>query len=162
MSLQEEIKKINERIEALNKDMQSLMSELDAGVENDFPQDGEEYWYIDDDAEVMNIEWYDSEYSRGRVSIGNIFRNEKEAEFAVGKLKVEAELRKFSRPFENGKFNYYISLSVDDDVVEAKVQFIGFYCSQGTIYFESEEKAQQAIEAVGEERIKKYIFGEEV
>ena len=70
-------------------------------------------------------------------------------------------MRKYGRSFENGKFNYYISLSVDDDVVEAKVHFIRFYCSQGTIYFESEEKAQQAIEAVGEERIKKYIFGVE-
>lgn len=159
MSLQEEIKKINEKIEALNKDMQSLMSELDAGVENDFPQDGEEYWYIDDDAEVMNIEWYDSEYSRGRVSIGNIFRNEKEAEFAVGKLKVEAELRKFSRPFEKGEYNSYIFFYIDGDYLE-----VGYKVStpsQGAIYFESEEKAQQAIESVGEERIKKYIFGEE-
>ena len=33
--------------------------------------------------------------------------------------------------------------------------------SQGTIYFESKEKAQQAIETVSEERIKKYIFGVE-
>ena len=159
MSLQEEIKKINEKIEALNKDMQSLMSELDAGVENDFPQDGEEYWYIDDDAEVMNIEWYDSEYSRGRVSIGNIFRNEDQAEFAVEKLKVEAELRKFGRPFEIYGTNYYLYFAKDDG-------FIGIAClttslAQGAIYFESEEKAQQAISTVGEERIKKYIFGVE-
>ena len=159
MSLQEEIKKINERIEALNKDMQSLMSELDAGVENDFPQDGEEYWYIDDDAEVMNIEWYDSEYSRGRVSIGNIFRNEKEAEFAVGKLKVEAELRKFSRPFEDGEKNNHIKYSPSFGELSVLTSFS--YQDQGAIYFESEEKAQKAIEAVGEERIKKYIFGEE-
>ena len=159
MSLQEEIKKINEKIEALNKDMQSLMSELDAGVENDFPQDGEEYWYIDDDAEVMNIEWYDSEYSRGRVSIGNIFRNEDEAELAVGKLKVEAELRKFSKTFECGIFNYYIFFDIDGD--NLKIDFRSSCQPQGAIYFESEEKAQQAIESVGEERIKKYIFGVE-
>ena len=159
MSLQEEIKKINEKIEALNKDMQSLMSELDAGVENDFPQDGEEYWYIDDDAEVMNIEWYDSEYSRGRVSIGNIFRNEKEAEFAVEKLKVEAELRKFSRPFADGEENNHIKYSPSFDELSVLTSFS--YQEQGVFYFESEEKAKQAIEAVGEERIKKYIFGEE-
>ena len=157
MSLQEEIKKINEKIEALNKDMQSLMSELDAGVENDFLQDGEEYWYIDDDAEVMNIEWYDSEYSRGRVSIGNTFRNEKEAEFAVGKLKVEAELRQFGRPFEYGKFNYNLLFDIDGNNFRTDVTS---YCpSQGAIYFESVEKAQEAVSTVGEERIKKYLFG---
>lgn len=159
MSLQEEIKKINEKIEALNKDMQSLMSELDAGVENDFPQDGEEYWYIDDDAEVMNIEWYDSEYSRGRVSIGNTFRNEKEAEFAVGKLKVEAELRKFGRPFTYHETNWYLIMNFDKEV---HYSYKWDDVAQGAIYFESEEKAKQAIEAVGEERIIKYIFGEEV
>ena len=107
----------------------------------------------------MNIEWYDSEYSRGRVSIGNIFRNEEEAEFAVGKLKVEAELRKFSRPFEEDENNYYLEYRSSDKAVTT-------YCcqryqTQGVIYFESSEKVQQAIEAVGEERIKKYIFGEE-
>ena len=157
MSLQEEIKKINERIETLNKDMQSLMSELDAGVENDFPQDGEEYWYIDDDAEVMNIEWYDSEYSRGRVSIGNVFRNEKEAVFAVEKLKVEAELRKFSRPFADGEENNHIKYSPSFDELSVLTSFS--YQDQGVFYFESEEKVQQAIKSVGEDRIKKYIFG---
>ena len=159
MSLQEGIKKINEKIEALNKDMQSLMSELDAGVENDFPQDGEEYWYIDDDAEVMNIEWYDSEYSRGRVSIGNIFRNEKEAEFAVGKLKVEAELRKFSRPFKEDEYNYFIQIHPFHNNIVTDSD--DYYQTQGTIYFESIEKVQQAIESVGAGRIKKYIFGVE-
>ena len=159
MSLQEEIKKINEKIEALNKDMQSLMSELDAGVENDFPHDGEEYWYIDDDTEVMSIEWYDSEYSRGRVSIGNIFRNEKEAEFAVGKLKVEAELRKFSRPFEEDDYNSFIELYMFDKTLT--VDSNEYWQTQGVIYFESDEKAQQAIDTVGEERIKKYLFGVE-
>ena len=159
MSLQEEIKKINEKIEALNKDMQSLMSELDAGVENDFPQDGEEYWYIDDDAEVMNIEWYDSEYSRGRVSIGNIFRNEKQAEFAVEKLKVEAELRKFSRPFKYGDWNFEILWNNHENNTE--LDWSGYVVRQSVIYFESGEIAEKAIEAVGKERIKKYIFGVE-
>ena len=159
MSLQEEIKKINEKIEALNKDMQSLMSELDAGVENDFPQDGEEYWYIDDDAEVMNIEWYDSEYSRGRVSIGNIFRNEKQAEFAVGKLKVEAELRKFSRPFKEDEYNYFIQIHPSHNNIVTDSD--DYYQTQGTIYFESITIANEAIDTIGEERIKKYIFGVE-
>lgn len=99
MSLQEEIKKINEKIEALNKDIQSLMSELDAGVENEFPQFGDDYWYVDSDAEVMDTASYDGEYDQGRLSIGNIFRTKEEADFAVEKLRVEAELRKFSEPW---------------------------------------------------------------
>ena len=33
--------------------------------------------------------------------------------------------------------------------------------TQGAIYFESREKVEEAIDAVGEDRIKKYIFGVE-
>src|SRR5699024_8828033 len=100
-----------------------------------------------------------SEYSRGRVSIGNIFRNEKEAEFVVGKLKVEAELRKFSRPFKEDDYNSFIELYMFDKT--PTVDSNEYWQTQGVIYFESDEKAQQAIDAVGEERIKKYIFGVE-
>lgn len=148
MDTQEEIKQLKKRI-----------AELELAQE--FPQQDNTYWYVSMRGNIFTSQWEGFPSEVAMLKFGNIFRTEDQAKFAVEKLKVEAELRKFSRPFENGKFNYYISLSVDDDVVEAKVHFIRFYCSQGTIYFESEEKAQQAIEAVGEERIKKYIFGVE-
>lgn len=160
MSLQEEIKKINERIEALNKDMQSLMSELDAGVENDFPQDGHWYWYITSDAGIDMSSWEEFEYQKEQLSIGNIFRTREQAVLAVGKLKVEAELRKFSKPFKEDENNYYLEYRSSDK--EVTTYCCQRYQTQGVIYFESSEKVQQAIEAVGEERIKKYIFGEEV
>lgn len=155
MNLQEEMLKIkNEMIDEFDKRVEAL--KVDG---QEFPQDGDEYWYIDDEGDILNERWDGLDFEEYRLAVGNIFKTKDQARFAVEKLKVEAEQRKFSRPFENGKYNYYIFLSVDDDVVE--VDFIWFYCSQGTIYFESEEKAQQAIESVGEERIKKYLFGVE-
>ena len=80
-------------------------------------------------------------------------------EGAVEKLKVEAELRKFSRPFECGEINEYIFLDTDSDRIDVENRY--YFLTQGTIYFDSKEKAQQAIESVGEERIKKYLFGVE-
>lgn len=152
MDTQEEIKQLKKRISELEEQVKK---------EQEFPKDGDEYWYLGSSGEVMNTVCGDYAFEIDRLEFGNIFKTKKQAEFAGEKIKVETELQKLSRPFENGKFNYYISLSVDDDVVEAKVHFIRFYCSQGTIYFGSEEKAQQAIEAVGEDRVKKYIFGME-
>lgn len=150
MNLQDELKALKERI----AELEELAKE-----EQEFPQVGDEYWYLDNDGVVMEMEWRGIEYDQGRLSIDNVFKTKEQAEFATEKLKVEAELRKFSRPFEVGKSNtefYYWHES-------RRIMFNHFKTCQmqGSIYFESEEKAQQAIETVGEERIKKYIFGVE-
>src|SRR5699024_6184242 len=105
--------------------------------------------------EVSHFEWNGGNYDLELQRIGNIFRTDDEAVFAREELKVEAELRKFSVPIFKGC--YYIYMKTEDASLGFGVN--GHYKSQGTIYFESEEKAQQAIDAVGEERIKKYIFG---
>lgn len=150
MNLQEELKALKERIAEL---------EEQAKEEREFPQDGDEYWYANHDGGVLPST-YDNHYmDRDRHSIGNVFRTKEQAEFAVEKLKVEAELRKFSKPFELGSFNHYIFLDTGSDYLD--VDSLSYCHSQGTIHFESEEKAKQAIESVGEERIKKYIFGVE-
>ena len=149
-------------IEKLEKQaLLDRIAELEEQVEHEkeFPQVEDDYWYVDGDAEVMLAVWYGDDYDKGRVSIENVFKTKEQADFAVEKLKVEAELRKFSRPFEIYGTNYYLYFAKDDG-------FIGIAClttslAQGAIYFESENKAQQAIQSVGEERIKKYLFGVE-
>ena len=150
MSLQEELKALKERI----AELEELAKE-----EREFPKDGDEYWFIDDRGFVGGSLYTNHYIDSGRQTVGNFFSSLEQAEFAVEKLKVEAELRKFSRPFEYGKFNYYLFLNIKSDSLDT--QFTSYCPPQGAIYFESEEKAQQAIEAVGAERIKKYIFGVE-
>ena len=147
MNLQEELKALKQRIaelEGLAKDEQG------------FPQNGDNYWYINPLGFAFHDEWSGFITEGHKIEIGNIFKTKEQADFAVEKLKVEAELRKFSRPFEYGKFNYYLFLNIKSDSLDT--QFTSYCPPQGAIYFESEEKAQQAIEAVGAERIKKYIF----
>ena len=94
------------------------------------------------------------------LEVGSIFRTKEQAKFAVEKLKVEAELRKFSRPFELDAENFLITFNT----ITGSLNFLYRERNQlqRAIYFESVEKAQQAIESVGEDRIKKYIFGVEV
>lgn len=159
MNLQEEINELNKRIDAQNKYVKSLMDKLEGVVEGEFPQYSNVYWFINDECEAYCTVYENHSIDRHRQSIGNFFQIKEQAEFAAEKLKVEAELRKFSRPFEKGEYNSYIFFYIDGDYLE-----VGYKVStpsQGAIYFESEEKAHQAIESVGEERIKKYIFGEE-
>ena len=148
MNVQDELKALKERIAEL---------EEQAKQEREFPQFGDDYWYVDSDTDVMDTASYDGEYDRGRLSIGNVFKTKEQAEFQVEKLKVEAELRKFSRPFKEDEYNSFIELYMFDKTLT--VDSNEYWQTQGVIYFESDEKAQQAIDTVGEERIKKYIFG---
>lgn len=150
MNLQDEIKALKRRISELEQQVEQ---------EKEFPQDGDEYWCIGDWL-VPTRSIYEDDYTdRGRKYSGNIYKTEEQAEFAVEKLKVEAELRKFSRPFEPDSFNHYIFLDADIDCLD--VDYLSYCQSQGTIHFESKEKAQQAIDTVGADRIKKYLFGVE-
>ena len=151
MNLQEKLKSLKQLVD----EMEKLIEQ-----EREFPQEGDKYWFMSDSGGAIDISFYSNYYiDSDRIDIGNFFKGREEAEFAVEKLKVEAELRKFSGHFEEGKNNYFMVF----DTNYASVDILGMSYSrvQGVIYFESEEKGQQAIESVGEYRIKKYIFGVE-
>ena len=152
---------IQERIEALETEFAEKIKALKAEVqrEDEFPQDGDKYWLIEETLGVSRYAWAGDDFDNKLLSVGNVFRTKQQAEFAIEKLKVEAELRKFSRPFEYGENNFFIQTnpSHNNIVIDAD----DYSQIQGVIYFESQEKAQQAIQSVGEERVKKYIFGVE-
>ena len=150
MNLQKELKVLKKRIAEL---------EYHAKEQQGFPMCDDAYWYMTTTGKIFNSNWDGFVSEEYMLEIGNVFQTEEQAEFAVEKLKVEAELRKFSRPFKVDKDNtglYYGHESGEIMFTEVKT------CQmQGAIYFESRDKAQQAIKSVGEERIKKYIFGVE-
>ena len=148
MNLQEELKALKKRI----AELEGLAKE-----EREFPQEGHWYWHITSDAGIGINSWEGGlEFEKEQLSIGNVFRTKEQADFAVEKLKVEAELRKFGRPFKEDEYNYFIQIhpSHNNIVVESD----DFYQTQGAIYFESTTIANEAIDAIGENRIKKYIF----
>lgn len=120
------------------------------------PKHRENYWYIDSFGEVHVDRWLCFGGDEFRYSVGNVFKTKEEAEFEAERLEVLTELKKFSRKFRKGELNYYISLN-------SKTNELGIYVSDYYIgldvYFESYEKANEAIESVGEDRIKKYLFG---
>lgn len=150
MNVQDEIKALKQRIVELEKQVEQ---------EKEFPQFGDDYWYVDSDTDVLDVAWYGGEYDQGRLSINNVFKTKDQAEFVAEKLRVEAELRKFSRPFKYGDWNFEILWNNHENNIE--LDWSGYVVRQSVIYFESGEIAEKAIESVGEERIKKYIFGME-
>ena len=122
--------------------------------------DGDQFYCISFDGKVNDDYWSDHQVDRERLSIGNAFKTEREAKFAVEKLKVLYELESLGRPFDRGFRNYYLAFDYYNKEI-----FIDFRSNLNSCFsncfFNSEEEAQQAVDKIGEDRIKKYLFGVE-
>lgn len=152
---------IQERIEALETEFAEKIKALkaEAQQEQEFPRDGDEYWIIESTGEIDNGTWEGNDIDNEFLAVGNVFKTREQAEFAVEKLKVEAELRKYSTPYACGEsftLNYHIKSKC-----LVNVGADNNYKDMGGFYFKSNDKINEAIRTVGVDRIKKYIFGVE-
>lgn len=126
------------------------------------PRQSEEYFYINDDGAIIQSRWTNDSLDNGRWELGNVFFTEESAWLAREKKKVEVEIERYARE-HNGTAStnrrYLIRYEEDekrllcDTWATAKIQ--------GTVMFTSRDVLADAIEAVGKERILKYIFGAE-
>lgn len=128
------------------------------------PEYDEGYFYVSGYGIVGSNVWINAYIDNGYYEIGNCFKTEEEADFALEKLKVEAELRRFTE--ENNE--YEIDWKDDDQ----EKWFMYYNCDMKKIdiiyntvlkthciYFSSKKIAKQAIDYIGEERLKKYYLG---
>ena len=127
----------------------------------------DEYYYIDIyggvDITTFGIGtcWEDKKM----IEIGNAFLTKEEAEFEAERRKCEAVLLKYGTSDlmslgDKYTKKYYIQYDYDvNKIMIFKHYSIGI---QGVINFKTEELAQKAIEEVGEDRLKKYVFNVKV
>lgn len=129
------------------------------------PKKGDKYYYINDAGSIFNYDCREDISDEAHLNISNCFKTEEEAKHIVEKLKVIHELQKFA--YENNEkeidwnaskqYKYYLVYDTEDE--ELYVDY-AVYCKREpfNIYFTSSKIAKKAIEAVGEDRIKKYYF----
>lgn len=119
------------------------------------------YFYVNECGGIMNSKWYDDSIDADRYEIGNCFQTKEAADFALEKLKVEAELRRFAEEnnereidwTDEGQEKWFIYFYHD------KIWLYQTYSAmRNDIYFLSKEIAKQAVDNIGEERLKKYYF----
>lgn len=130
------------------------------------PENNELYYYSYNDA-ICNDYWNGVGIDNSRYSIGNVFKTKEEAENAVERLKIRAELQRFAdehndKPIDwedDKQEKWHIRFSHWNKTVDYEYVVKVRDCFQ--IYFSSEEIVAAAVQAVGEERIKKYLFGVE-
>lgn len=154
--------------EAEEKEFYRLVGKMN-GEETDKEQDakvkkpiyGQEYFFINGHGWVECDTWRDTAVDNKRLEFGNVFLIREKALFDVEKRKVEVELERYAKE-HNGPIledRYCILYDEDDEELTYGV-WIGSK-AQGTVVFKSKQLVFDAIEAVGKERILKYIFGVE-
>lgn len=153
------IERTEEFKKELNEEVKQMIKEADQGQVKSVWDlkiaDGEKYYRLDGEGDV-DIEDFNTKYDEQARDIGNAFLTREEAEFEVKRRKIEAIIRKYSRPFKYEERNYYIEYQYDRDILVIGVYH---YINMGSPYFESEEIARKVIDEIGEDRLKKYWFG---
>ena len=108
--------------------------------------------------------WKDRPTDFNIYHINNVFKTEEEAEFMVEKLKVIHELKQFAedkdRPWDTvtKHWTIYFDSGAYKRLGVILINSCAYVKEGGAIYFESEEKAREALKAVGEDRVKKYYL----
>ena len=131
------------------------------------PTLGERYYYVDKFGDIDYCNFDDADLDVYRVDVNNCFKTEEDALFRLEQTKVYNELKNFADEnnedeidWENGdqqKYSFYFSHNTNSLIIDDSYMLH----EMGKIYFLSRELVTQAIEKVGEDRIKKYLFGVE-
>ena len=161
--LNDDIKKyIDEKTEVfkkeLNKEVKQMIKESNQEQVKSIwdlkIEDREEYYRLYGDGDIAKLS-FNADYDEKVREVGNAFLTRKEAEFEKERRKIEAIIKKYSRPFKYEERNYYIEYQYDRDMLVISVYH---YINMGIPYFESEEIAQKVIDEIGEDRLIKHWF----
>lgn len=128
------------------------------------PKENETYYYVRTNGTVTTADWTNDRFDNVTYVLGNCYRTEKEAKFALEKQKVYAELKRFAQEHNETEIDwnndtqrkYYLYYNFDHDCLIMDFNYKVKY--PNAIYFTSKEIAEQAIKAIGEERIKRYYL----
>lgn len=126
------------------------------------PEMDERYYFIQSTGQVRNcLNTKENKKNAKRLEMFNFFKNQKEAEKQKMCLKFTNQLRKYveendiEEAIEGQRYFMYF----DETQNEIVVDWLESCIIQGTILANSKEVLLNAIQFVGEENIKKYVFG---
>lgn len=158
---------INVNLDNLTQsEREQLMKLVEKGNKNKSkvwkPAMGEEYFSIGADSEILYSRWENDSYGLGAYSMGNCYPTEEDAKFAIEKQKVFVELQRYADE-HNDKIDwdndcqnkYYIYYDHSEEKIDA---YANQYSQSNATYFSNRTIAFEAVEAIGEDRIKMYLF----
>lgn len=126
-------------------------------------KDGDDYYFINMYGSVSKTTFSNDTRNDDEkiIKAGNAFLTREEAEFEVERRKCEAILLKYGTRDMMSLGNFCTKkffIIYDNSTDKITVPYCAYMQRQGSIFFETKEMAQKAIEEVGEDRLKKYVF----
>lgn len=115
---------------------------------------GKEYYILWTDGHI-DTDFFTSCLDETKRNIGNAFLTKEEAEFELERRKIEAIMKKHSRPFKYEEDNYHLKYFYRSGSI---CILNSWEFNDGLLYFESKEIARKAIDEIGIDRLKKYWF----
>ena len=127
----------------------------------------EGYYFIDMNLDVRyDVDTY-LKVDNEQYKVGNYFKTKKEAEFEREKRLVYQELKDYAIEHNEGKINFYnqeqdkFYIYYRSNENRLVISYTNTWYDMLGVYFTSKEIARNAINTIGEQRIKKYLFGVE-
>lgn len=130
------------------------------------PENGDPYCYLGVFGHIEYSVWTNNEIDNYLWSTGNVYRTEKSAIFDNKKRVVkeklemyanESQRKELSRKGYRSSFRYFLNYSekykllyADCCVSENRIESVSYFCSK--------EEAMDAVEKIGKDKIKKYLF----
>ena len=149
-------------MENLSKDEREQLLKLIEKANNkdlNMPKEYDTYYYINGDGRVGKLKWRNLETDNSLYNMGNCFKTEKDAEFVVEQHKVIVELNNFASKYNGNYGQYYYHLICENGIQGYHVSPMELEnLRMHGVRFTSEEIAKKAIDAIGEDRLKKYYF----
>ena len=152
MNTQEQIKQLREEFEA-------RLVELEASTKQPEPwkrwraEKGDPYWFVSPNGTIHVWDESGAVINDERFARGNYYRTKEEAIRADERDLAHQEFKDMAEGYKfiGGEENWYIYFDVVDKEFYADSCVA---CKEDTVYFPSEEKLKQAMEKLGEDKLK--------
>ena len=151
-----------DRILELEQQLTALKTEIEKENKRWRSKDGDTYWIVGSNGETTCSYEYHRDTDNFRYDTHNYFQTEEEAQKYAKVLETERQLKKFADE-HNGEISWsnnnsdkgYLSYNYSTQSICALS--VWALKEPRVIYFSSEEIAQQAINEIGEDKIKEYL-----
>ncbi len=152
-----------------NEERETLLKLVEKGNKKNKKREKlETYYFISDKGVICNVIYCEhtlSTTNEVRYRLGNYFKTKEEAEFAREKQLVYQKLKDYAlehntEEIDWDKYNqskWYIIYDIKRK--EMRYYWTVSLLSINQVYFTSEKIARDAVEEIGEDKIKKYLFG---
>lgn len=123
-------------------------------------KNGEKYFYITANGDILIAKWHDDFYNINRLQIGNVYLTEEDARFEKYKMIVESRIIRYGGSKYRDDSSYKFFLFYDD--VKDEV-YVKEYQSRENNYgerffFKNKVDCQEAIDNIGQHDLKRFIF----